>query len=450
MGPPHKKRCFPLCRNESITNFALGKRKQNAVIAQLVEHWLPKPRVAGSSPVYRSKIKGKTSYLSPWAQGYHKQTKPDLLNQPPLKLIVKTLIGAEQILAKELEALGGTDVQPQRRAVYCEADKETLYRICYCSRFAVRINVNLTEFSAQNENDIYDGARAIAWDELIKPRSTYFIDHVSFSQAMPDSRNAAQRLSDAICDKMMETTGEHPYSNADDPDYVINIHVTDERVAISLDAVGAPLSRRGYRPEGIEAATNEVLAAVLVELSGWEPSMALVDPMCGAGTICIEAAMKARNIPAQKYRKYAFLFENFKDFDSALFDKVKQEAEAKQNNIRLSIVGSDIDTDATDIAKTSTLEMRLTTDVRIARRSLREQSRMTREGMVITCPPTDPEQTRRGLEDFYKEATYYLSHNFPDFDVWIYSTSADAMDAIPFDAEKEIETCDGYFHLFPF
>lgn len=94
--------------------------------------------------------------------------------------------------------------------------------------------------------------------------------------------------------------------------------------------------------------------------------------------------------------------------------------------------------------------MRLTTDVRIVRRSLREQSRMTSEGVVITCPPTDPELTRRGLPDFYKEATYYLSHNFSDYDVWIYSTDAEAMDAIPFDAERKIETCDGMFNLYPF
>lgn len=160
--------------------------------------------------------------------------------------------------------------------------------------------------------------------------------------------------------------------------------------------------------------------------------------------------MKARNIPAAMYRKYPFLFENYKDFDEALFEKVKTEAQAKQNKLRLSIVGSDIDTDATDIAKTSTLEMRMTTDVRIVRRSLREQSRMTSEGVVITCPPTDPELTRRGLPDFYKEATYYLSHNFSDFDVWIYSTDAEAMDAIPFDAERKIETCDGFLNLYPF
>ena len=367
-----------------------------------------------------------------------------------MKLIVKTLLGAEELLANELEALGASGVEPQRRAVSCEADKETLYKICYRSRLAVRVNVCLSEFEAHDENDIYNGTRAIAWHELIKPNSSLVIDHVSFSQELSDSLSVANAVRNALVDEMMDKAGAEVFINRADPDYLINVHVTDERAAVSIDAVGTPLSNRGYRPEGIEAATNEVLAAALIDLSGWQPKQTLVDPMCGAGTICIEAAMKARNIPAAFYRKYAFCFENFLDFEPELWAKVKSEADALRNNIRLSIVGSDIDVDATDIAKTSTLEMKLTTDVRISRKSLREQSRMTQEGVVITCPPTKPEETRRGLPDFYKEATYYLSHNFPDYDVWIYSTNADAMDAIPFDAEKETEVLDGYFNCYPF
>lgn len=367
-----------------------------------------------------------------------------------MKLIVKTLIGIEDLLAKELESLGATNVEAQRRAVSCEADKEALYRICYCSRLAVRVNVCLAEFEAHDENDIYDGARAIAWHEVMRPETAMIIDHVSFSQEMPDSVRIAKRVNDAIVDAMLDATGHEVYFNSANPDYLVNVHVTDERTSISIDAVGTPLSNRGYRPEDIEAATNEVLAAALIDLSGWEPKQTLVDPMCGAGTICIEAAMKARCIPAAYFRKYAFCFENFVDFDPVIWENVRNEANAKRNNVRLNIVGSDIDVDGIDLAKTSTLEMKLSSDVRIVRKSLREQSRMTQEGVVLTCPPTDPEQTRRGLPDLYKEISYTLSRNFPDYDVWIYSTDEDALDAIPFDAERELEVLGGYFQLFPF
>lgn len=367
-----------------------------------------------------------------------------------MKLIVKTFDGIEELLSNELELLGAASIEQQRRVVNCEGDKETLYKICYRSRLAIRVMVSLKEFPAVDEDDVYKQVRSIDWHEYFKPGSTFCLDHVSFCQAMPDSQFVAQKVREAIEDEMMDAVGERVYLNADDPDYMVNVHLNDERVSVSLDAVGAPLDRRGYRPEGFNSVTNEVLAAALVDLSGWKPTQTLIDPMCGAGTICIEAAMKARKIPAAFYRKYAFCFENFKDFDEELWKKVKNEADEMMNHLRLSIIGTDIDTDATDIAKTSTLEMKLTTDVRINRRSLREQTRMTQEGVIVTCPPTDPEETRCGLPDFYKEATYHLSHNFPDYDVWIYSTDAEALDAIPFDAEKELKVRDGFFNLYPF
>ena len=367
-----------------------------------------------------------------------------------MKLIIKTIDGVETLLNKELQELGATNTNQQRKVVTCEADQKTLYRICYQSRLAMRVMIALAEVPAEHPDDIYDAARSINWSEYMHPGATFCVDHVSFAQELPDSQYAAQKVEDAIIDQMMETVGDQPYYSGDDPDYMVNVHITSERVSISLDATGEPLDMRGYRPDGIDAATNEVLAAALVDLSGWTPDQTLVDPMCGAGTICIEAAMKARKIPAAFYRKYAFCFENFANFALEIWEEVKKEADAQRNNLRLSIVGSDVDTDATDIAKTSTLEMKLTTDVRISRKGLREQSRMTQEGIVITCPPTDPELTKRGLPDFYKEATHYLSHNFPDYDVWIYSDNAEAMEAIPFDAEQQLKVKDGFFNLYPF
>ncbi len=367
-----------------------------------------------------------------------------------MKLLVKTLNGIESLLKNELEQLGATNVETQRKAVTAEADKETLYKICYRSRFATRVNIVVLDFETVDEDDVYDKVREFQWHEYIKSGSAIYIDHVSFADNLPNSQAVARKTADAIIDEIGEATRERVFVSTTEPDLIVNVHITDYNTTVSIDAVGLPLDRRGYRDNGISAATNEVLAAALVELSGWTPDQALVDPMCGAGTICIEAAMKARNIPAAFFRKYTFCFEALKDFDSALWQHVKEEANALRNNIRLTITGSDIDTDATDLAKTSTLEMKLSTDVRISRKGLREQTRMTQEGVIITCPPTNPDQTRRGLPDFYKEATHYMSHNFPDYDVWIYSTDAEAMDAIPFDAQEELETLDGYFYCYPF
>ena len=368
-----------------------------------------------------------------------------------MKLIVKTLLGAEEILSKELQSLGATNVEVAKKNVTCEADKETLYKICYCARLATRVMVNLLEFPAEDANDIYNNVRAFDWSSIISPKRTMCIDHVSFSQKLGDSDYIALKVKDDIMDQLREKIDATPRLSDDNPDVLVNVHATDERVTVSIDSCGAPLNRRGYRPENLELdVTNEVMAAALVELSGWTPDQTLIDPMCGTGTICIEAAMKGRNIPAQMFRKYPFGFENTLDFDPELWAKVKADAESKITSNRLRISGSDVDTEAIDIAKMTTLDMKLTTEVRINRRSVREQSRMTQEGVVITCPPTDPEQTKRGLEDLYKEITHYMARNFLDHDVWIYSTSEDALDAIPFDAEKEIPFAEGSFNLYPF
>ena len=367
-----------------------------------------------------------------------------------MRLIAKTLLGAEQLLANELQELGATEIATERRAVTCTADKETLYRICYTSRIAMRVMVKIAEFAAENEDEVYEEVKKIGWHELIGKGKSLYIDHVSFSSKMSESGYIAEKVADGIIDEMMNAEGRQPRFASDGPDIMLNVHATDERVTVSMDAVGAPLSYRGYRDETIDAATNEVLSAILVDLSGWTPKQALVDPMCGAGTICIEAAMKAKHIPAAKYRRYAFGFESFSDFDAELWNKVREEADSKISNIRLNIVGSDVDTDATDLAKTTTLEMKLTQEIRISRKSIKEQQRMTQEGVIVTCPPSTEEETRHGLVDFYKEMTYHLSHNFPDYDVWIYSPAKDAMDEIDFTEEKTIEVHDGVLKLSPF
>ncbi len=368
-----------------------------------------------------------------------------------MKLIAKTLFGAEELLSEELKSLGATEVEVQRRAVSCSADKKTLYKICYQSRLAIRVMILLSEFKADNENELYKGVRSIEWNTIIPQGKTVFIDYISFSQNIDNTSYVAQTVYDAISDQMLTVEERCPRSDNDNPDLLINVHVTDERVAVSVDAVGASLNRRGYRSDNIEVATNEVLAAILVDLSGWKPTQALVDPMCGAGTICIEAAMKARRIPAAKYRRYAFGFENMSDFDSALWESVKNEADSQINHIKLNIVGSDIDTDAIDLAKTTILENKEHfSDIRISRCSIKEQTRMTQEGVVLTCPPYNADETRRGLNDFYKEITYHLSHNFPDFDVWIYSPAREALDNIEFQAAEDIRISDGSLRLYPF
>lgn len=371
-----------------------------------------------------------------------------------MKLIVKTLYGAEDLLKKELESLGATNITAQRRAVNCEVDKRTLYRINLCSRFALRVLMPVCEFQAKNDKELYDNIYSYEWQGMIDPKKSFMIDHISFSSLFSNSQFLAHRTKDAIVDKIRDIKGTRPSVNFDAPDIMLNVHATDESITVSLDASGTSLNRRGYRNVQLPTATNEVLAAALVELSGWTPQETLVDPLCGSGTICIEAAMKARNIAANMYRKEGFGFQNWLDYDEMMWKSLVDEAKQAQNTMRLNILGSDIDGDSIDIAKQSALELGLTPDVRMVRKSLKEQSRTTETGIIVTCPPVHAEESRRGLEDLYKEITYYFSHNYPDHDAWIYSTDLKALRAIDYRSEKKFQiyngSSEGNFNLYPF
>ena len=371
-----------------------------------------------------------------------------------MKVIVKTLYGAEELLKKELETLGATQIEAQRRAVSCQVDKKTLYKINLWSRFALRVLMPVCEFKAKDDKELYDNIVAYDWQDMIEPSRSFMIDHITFSSVFPNSQFLAQRTKDAVVDKIRSKCGVRPSINFDNPDILLNVHATDESISVSLDASGTTLNHRGYRSAQLPSATNEVLAAVLVELSGWKPSETLIDPMCGSGTVCIEAAMKARNIAPNLYRKMKFAFQNWKDYDEKMWTDLVDEARQACNKQRLSIIGSDVDGEAIDVARYAALELGLTPDVRTLRKSLREQSRTTESGVIITCPPTNAEETRRGLEDFYKEITYYLSHNYPDHDAWIYSTDIKALKAIEYRAEKKFQVYsgsqEGNFNLYPF
>ncbi len=357
-------------------------------------------------------------------------------------------------MVKELVGLGATKVEAGRRAVRCEADERMLYRINLRSRLALRVLVPVVECQAETDKDLYEAVYAFEWHEVLPVDKTIFIDHISFSQKFNNSQFLAYRTKDAIVDKIRDKVGSRPSVDFEHPDILLNVHASDESIVVSLDASGKSLNRRSYRLESNPDFTNEVLAAALVDLSGWTPDQVLVDPMCGSGTICIEAAMKARNIAANLYRKEPFGFQLWKNYNEELWQELVDEARSTMTRARLSIFGSDISTEALDVAKYSTLELGLRPDVFVSRRSLREVERRSESGVIITCPPTSIDGSRRSIEDFYKEIGYYLSQRFPDHDAWIYSTNLKALRGMGFHAAEKHEiysgTKEGNFNMYPF
>lgn len=371
-----------------------------------------------------------------------------------MKVIVKTLFGAEELLAKELARLGAVNITAMRRALICEADMRILYNINLRSRFALRVLVPMVECVAETDRDLYDAVFVVPWEDYIDPQSTIMIDHMSYSARFPNSQFLAYRSKDAIVDRIREKTGSRPSVDTVDPDILLNVHATDDTICVSLDASGRSLNKRGYRSQVLPTATNEVLAAALVELSGWMPEDTLIDPMCGSGTICIEAAMKARNIAPGLLRGDDFGFTRWLNFDEPMWREIRKQAKAEQTNEKLSIIGYDIDTEALDVAKQSILEMRLSPDVRIVRKPLKDAQRTTSEGIIVTCPPQNEEETHRELTDLYKEVTYRLSRTFPDHDAWIYSTNLKALRAIEYRSQEKYRlyngSREGEFCMYPF
>ncbi|MBT5977691.1 MAG: hypothetical protein HOG66_08630, partial [Flavobacteriales bacterium] len=239
-----------------------------------------------------------------------------------MKLLAKTLYGLEPILAKELESLGAQNISEGNRAVSFEGDKELLYRANLELRTALRILVPIASFRARDDKNFYQQAKKIEWKDYLDNSKTFAIDSTTYSETFKHSQYASLKLKDAIVDKFKEETGERPSVYTFDPDFKINLHISNNDINISLDSTGESLEKRGYRRESNEAPISEVLAAGII-IKAWDGTKPLMDPMCGSGTFLIEAAMIASKTAPSLNR--SFTFKNWNDFDAELFEKIELE-----------------------------------------------------------------------------------------------------------------------------
>ena len=234
------------------------------------------------------------------------------------ELIAKTFMGLEPILAEELRQLGASDVRPSRRVVYFTGDKRLMYRANFSLRTAIRILKPICHFRARNADEVYNAVKAVDWQQYIQLGKTFAVDAVVYSEEFRNSRFVTYKVKDAIVDQFREKMGNRPNISVSNPDIQLHIHIADDDATLSLDSSGESLHRRGYRQETVEAPLNEVLAAGMILMTGWRGETDLIDPMCGSGTIPIEAALIARNMAPGLFRKQ-FAFEKWPDFDAEIF-----------------------------------------------------------------------------------------------------------------------------------
>ncbi len=224
-------------------------------------------------------------------------------------IILKTYQGLEEVLAKECKQLGFRDIEILNRAVSIRGGIAELYRANYFLRTAIKVLVPVFEFTAKDEEQLYEGIKKFDWIELLDPSMTLAIECVLYSTLFTHSKFIAQKTKDAIVDQIRDRTKRRPRVDIEDPDLKISLHIAEDKVQVLLDSSGDPLFKRGYRIGLHQAPLNEVLAAGLLLLAGWDGTGNLVDPMCGSGTLLIEGALIAHGLPPGMYRT-KFGFEN--------------------------------------------------------------------------------------------------------------------------------------------
>lgn len=369
-----------------------------------------------------------------------------------ISMVAKTQYGLEEVLANELRALGATNVEAHNRAVSFEGNKEILYKVNLHVRTALKILIPITKFKASDERDLYEEIRRIEWSDYLDVDGTLAVHTSLRSDIFTHSQYISQKTKDAIVDGFRDKFGRRPSVDIHHPDLSIDIHIFNDLVTVSLDSSAESLHRRGYRGENTLAPINEVTAAGMILLSGWDGTGAFVDPMCGSGTLLIEAAMYAKNIPANMLRKQ-FGFERWKNFDAPLWKKVKAEAVAGIKETETVFVGSDKTFKAIDIARGNVERAGLDEDIRLSNKRFEEVNPPKVEnGLVMINPPYGERLPIEEISAFYKEMGDKLKKDFDGYNAWIISSNKEAMKRIGLAASKRLTLYNGAleckFHKF--
>ena len=359
-----------------------------------------------------------------------------------MRLVVKTLFGLEEICAQEIKELGGKDIEISKRAVAFYGNKHLMYQANYTLRTGLRVLQSIHAFRAYNEDELYEKIKAFRWSAYMNVDQTFAVDATVFSKNFTHSKYAALKVKDGIVDYFRKECKKRPSVDVENPDVRFNVHIADKEVIISFDSSGDTLNRRGYRMRNHRTPINEVLAAGMLKLANWDASIPLYDPMCGSGTILIEAAMLAKNIPAGMYRE-KFGFQTWTNFDEELWKQVKEEADAKITSPALKIYGSDIMALSIDIAKESIINAKLDKDIQLKRRSFERYAPDTPTGMMICNPPYGERIKKDDIDAFYKLIGNRLKLKWVNFVCWTISSNIMAYKHVGLHADEKIKLFNG-------
>ena len=344
------------------------------------------------------------------------------------ELIAKTFQGLEEVLAEELTNLGANDIQIGRRMVSFTGDKEMMYKANFCLRTAIRILKPIKHFQAKDPDEVYEQIKMIRWEDYLDEEKSFAVDAVVFSTEFRHSKFVAYRVKDAIVDYFKEKTGKRPSVRINKPDVMLNIHIAQEKCTLSLDSSGESLHRRGYRQEAVEAPLNEVLAAGMILMTKWRGECDLIDPMCGSGTIPIEAALIARNIAPGVFRK-EFAFEKWNDFDQEMFDNIYND-DSQEREFEHKIYGYDNNPKANEIAMHNIKAAGLSKDIVLKIQPFQQFEKPKEKSIIVMNPPYGERISSRDLLGLYQMIGERLKHAFQDNDAWVLSYREECFEQI--------------------
>lgn len=356
-------------------------------------------------------------------------------------MVAKTLYGLEDVLAKELIDLGANGVQIGRRVVSFEGDKAMMYRANLCCRTALRILKPIREFEAKNADEVYEQIKRISWEQYLSPHTTFAIDAVVNSETFTHSKFVAYRAKDAIVDYFTDKGEDRPSVRVNNPDIQLHLHISHNECTIGLDSSGESLHKRGYRVDQTEAPLNEVLAAGMILKTGWQGECDFLDPMCGSGTLLIEAAMIALNISPGVYRK-GFAFEKWPDFDAALFEDIYND-DSRERPFTHKIIGSDISPAAIEVATANVKSAGFASYIELSVKPLQKYPERKSKGIVVTNPPYGERIASKDLNGLYQVIGERMKHAFIGHTVWILSYREECFENIGLRHEDRIRLKNG-------
>lgn len=330
--------------------------------------------------------------------------------------------GLETIAAQELEQLGAHQVHPTFTGVEFQGDRALLYRVNLWARLPFRILQVLHTCPSRTAQDLYDGVQSIDWSAYLQPHQTLAVNATGKNRQLNHTHFTALQVKNAIVDQQRDRSGQRSSVNPQNPDVQINVHIEDDQAVISLDSSGTSLHRRGYRPAMSAAPLKETLAAALIAMSDWQPEQPFLDPLCGSGTLPLEASLKALNIAPGLFRSQ-FGFQTWLDYDAELWQNLVQDAKhCQRSQLPAPIWGSDQDSEVIHQARINAHRCGVAEQVKFRVCDLADLEAPAEQGVILCNPPYGERLGEADeLEDFYRLMGDVLKQRFKGWTAFVLS-----------------------------